>query len=176
MSDVEAINIDAIKLSGNRRSKYNLLVEDEKLVDLILTSQVEEGIYYYDYGTSFPETMSSVTIQEPDFEVVKPIENKEPSFYQDSSAKLTLKLKNGKTCEYTKYLDSKTYQTVIESLGSTKINYVEKNIVPLLSGINLSKGYSLIKDTPEKAFRYADEMLYADKLSKKRRNCSAENI
>ena len=43
-------------------------------------------------------------------------------------------------------------------------------------GINLSKGYSLIKDTPEKAFRYADEMLYADKLSKKRRNCSAENI
>ena len=33
--------------------------------------------------------------------------------------------------------------------------------------INLSKGYSLIKDTPEKAFRYADEMLYADKLSKK---------
>ena len=42
--------------------------------------------------------------------------------------------------------------------------------------INLSKGYSLIKDTPEKAFRYADEMLYADKLSKKRRNCSAENI
>lgn len=139
MSDVEAINIDAIKLSGNRRSKYNLLVEDEKLVDLILTSQVEEGIYYYDYGTSFPETMSSVTIQEPDFEVVKPIENKEPSFYQDSSAKLTLKLKNGKTCEYTKYLDSKTYQTVIESLGSAKINYSEKNIVPLLSGINLSK-------------------------------------
>jgi diguanylate cyclase (GGDEF)-like protein len=43
-------------------------------------------------------------------------------------------------------------------------------------GINLSKGYSLIKDSPEKAFRYADEMLYADKLSKKRRNCSAENI
>ena len=42
--------------------------------------------------------------------------------------------------------------------------------------INLSKGYSLIKDSPEKAFRYADEMLYADKLSKKRRNCSAENI
>ena len=43
-------------------------------------------------------------------------------------------------------------------------------------GINLSKGYSLIKDTPEKAFRYADEMLYADKLSKKRRNFLAENI
>ena len=39
--------------------------------------------------------------------------------------------------------------------------------------INLSKGYSLIKDNPEKAFRYADEMLYADKLSKKR-NCVAE--
>lgn len=42
--------------------------------------------------------------------------------------------------------------------------------------INLSKGYSLIKDNPEKAFRYADEMLYADKISKKKRNSSAENI
>jgi hypothetical protein len=33
--------------------------------------------------------------------------------------------------------------------------------------ISLSKGYSMIKDNPEKAFMYADEMLYADKLSKK---------
>lgn len=33
--------------------------------------------------------------------------------------------------------------------------------------ISLSKGYSIIKDTPEEAFRYADEMLYADKQSKK---------
>ena len=37
--------------------------------------------------------------------------------------------------------------------------------------IDLSKGYSLIKDTPKKAFKYADEMLYVDKLSKKKRNC-----
>ena len=36
--------------------------------------------------------------------------------------------------------------------------------------ISLSKGYSIIKDNPEKSFRYADEMLYADKLSKKGRN------
>lgn len=42
--------------------------------------------------------------------------------------------------------------------------------------ISLSKGYSMIKDNPEKAFRYADDMLYADKLSKKLRNCSPENI
>ena len=51
-----------------------------------------------------------------------------------------------------------------------------KNSLELNNEISLSKGYSLIKDSPEKAFRYADEMLYADKLSKKRRNCSAENI
>ena len=36
--------------------------------------------------------------------------------------------------------------------------------------ISLSKGYSIIKDNPEKSFRYADEMLYADKLSKKSRS------
>lgn len=33
--------------------------------------------------------------------------------------------------------------------------------------IRLSKGYSIIKDSREEAFKYADEMLYADKRSKK---------
>lgn len=32
--------------------------------------------------------------------------------------------------------------------------------------ISLSKGYSMITNNSEKAFKYADEMLYADKLSK----------
>ena len=36
--------------------------------------------------------------------------------------------------------------------------------------IRLSKGYSMINDTPEKAFKCADEMLYADKISKKLRS------
>ncbi len=40
--------------------------------------------------------------------------------------------------------------------------------------ISLSIGYSMIKDTQEKAFGYADDMLYADKLSKKLRNCPLE--
>lgn len=51
-----------------------------------------------------------------------------------------------------------------------------KRHLELHGNINLSKGYSLIKNTPEEAFKYADEMLYVDKLSKKLRNCSAENI
>lgn len=42
--------------------------------------------------------------------------------------------------------------------------------------ISLSKGYSIIKNNSEKAFKYADEMLYADKLSKKLRNSSSKNI
>ena len=32
--------------------------------------------------------------------------------------------------------------------------------------IRLSKGYAFVKDDPDKAFKLADEMLYADKLSK----------
>ena len=59
---------------------------------------------------------------------------------------------------------------IIENLILIKTRF-ERN-----GEISLSKGYSLIKDSPEKAFRYADEMLYADKLSKKMRSCSAENI
>ena len=45
-----------------------------------------------------------------------------------------------------------------------------KKRLELNSNINLSKGYSLIKGNAEKAFKYADEMLYADKLSKKLRS------
>ena len=36
-------------------------------------------------------------------------------------------------------------------------------------GISLSKGYSMIKDNQEESFKYADEMLYADKQAKKLR-------
>ena len=41
--------------------------------------------------------------------------------------------------------------------------------------ISLSKGYSTFKDNPEVAFKYADEMLYADKLSRKLRSSSTES-
>lgn len=36
--------------------------------------------------------------------------------------------------------------------------------------ISLSKGYSIIKESPEVSFRYADEMLYTDKIAKKVEN------
>ena len=42
--------------------------------------------------------------------------------------------------------------------------------------ISLSKGYSIIKDSPEEAFEYADQMLYADKVSKKLRDTSTSSI
>ena len=50
---------------------------------------------------------------------------------------------------------------IIEHLSSLKKR------LELDENISLSKGYSVIKDNAEKAFKYADEMLYADKLSKK---------
>ncbi len=42
-----------------------------------------------------------------------------------------------------------------------------KKYLAIDGNIGLSKGYSIIKNTPEEAFEFADEMLYADKLSKK---------
>lgn len=44
-----------------------------------------------------------------------------------------------------------------------------KNRLDTDGNISLSKGYSIIKDNAEEAFKYADDMLYADKLSKKQR-------
>ena len=45
-----------------------------------------------------------------------------------------------------------------------------KNCLDNKGDIRLSKGYAFIKDNPEESFKYADEMLYADKLSKKLQN------
>ena len=42
-----------------------------------------------------------------------------------------------------------------------------KKYLGIDGNVGLSKGYSIIKNTPEEAFKFADEMLYADKLSKK---------
>lgn len=47
---------------------------------------------------------------------------------------------------------------------------VLKNRLNKDGDISLSKGYSMMKDNPQKAFKYADDMLYADKLSKKVRD------
>lgn len=42
--------------------------------------------------------------------------------------------------------------------------------------IRLSKGYSRIEENPQEAFKYADEMMYADKMSKKEADLSDRNI
>ena len=42
--------------------------------------------------------------------------------------------------------------------------------------ISLSKGYSMIQDNPEEAYKCADDMLYADKRSKKMRSSLNETI
>ncbi|MBR5156416.1 MAG: GGDEF domain-containing protein [Clostridia bacterium] len=44
---------------------------------------------------------------------------------------------------------------------------VLKKHLQMDGNISVSKGYSMIKDNYENAYKYADEMLYADKLSKK---------
>lgn len=44
---------------------------------------------------------------------------------------------------------------------------VLKKSLDIGGGISVSKGYSIIKDDVQDSFKYADEMLYADKLSKK---------
>lgn len=66
-------------------------------------------------------------------------------------------------------------EDVLENEIVEHLLYLKKRL-EIDANISLSKGYSIIKDNPEKAFKYADEMLYADKLSKKLRACSVESI
>jgi len=138
MNDVETITIDAINLSGNRRSEFNLLVEDPNLVNLILTYD-----YYNKYKTEYDyrdiTSVEIATVQIPQAIAIPLDKNQEKSFYQSSRTELTLKLKNGKTYKYSKYIDAETYENVIEALGNNKINYVQKNIEPLLDGIKLTR-------------------------------------
>ncbi len=65
--------------------------------------------------------------------------------------------------EFSVLCENMSEKEIIRKLILLKKSLEEKDI-------HLSKGYSIIKDNPEEAFRYADEMLYADKLSKKHSN------
>lgn len=62
------------------------------------------------------------------------------------------------------------FSVVAESVSE---NEIIKRLIVLKSrlegsgDIRLSKGYSIVKGNIDEAFKYADEMLYADKLSKK---------
>lgn len=61
-------------------------------------------------------------------------------------------------------------ENVMESEIVRRLLQVRIRLSERKDKIRLSKGYSLITDNPEEAFKYADEMLYADKLAKKIQN------
>ena len=65
--------------------------------------------------------------------------------------------------EFSVLCENMSEKEIIRRLISLKKSLEQKEIY-------LSKGYSIIKDNPEESFRFADEMLYADKLSKKHSN------
>lgn len=63
--------------------------------------------------------------------------------------------------EFSVLVEGVSEREIIERLLTLK-KRLEKD-----GDISLSKGYSMINDNPEEAFKYADDMLYADKRSKK---------
>lgn len=72
--------------------------------------------------------------------------------------------------EFSVLTEGVSEKEIIESLLTLKkrLNFY--------GSISLSKGYSMIKNNPEQAFKYADEMLYADKLSQKMRRLFVKDI
>lgn len=63
--------------------------------------------------------------------------------------------------EFAVIAENANEEEIIGLMLDLKTELEEKN------DIRISKGYSFVKDDIEKAFSYADEMLYADKKSKK---------
>ncbi len=71
------------------------------------------------------------------------------------------------------------FSVLTESISEKEIiNFLiilEKRL-NLEGNTSLSKGYSIIEDNAEEAFKYADDMLYTDKLAKKLRSTSIQRL
>lgn len=131
VNDVQSVYIESINYTSYSRCAFGLLVEDEELIELILTEA----------GRSYAE--SSSYIRTPDSEVTtitfEESSKEEKYVYRGFNTNLVIKLENGKTYEYSIYLDSGIYEEILEKLGGVKVTKNFDEYIPLCGGMYFSK-------------------------------------
>ncbi|MBO5141396.1 MAG: ABC transporter permease, partial [Clostridia bacterium] len=142
-NNIDIVNVDEIEtveiksVNGGYRSEcdFGLLIEDKKLIDLIISDSIDvvHNSEYYGISTEvYPIDTADVELNYNENSMQKVM-------YRSSTSKIVLNLKNGKTYEYTRYLNADIYKTIIETLGEKKIEKSFGKAIPLIEGINLTK-------------------------------------
>ena len=137
VEDIQSVYIDSINKNYSSTCKFDLAVEDKELIKSIVKSEENEPIYYEDYYYTSSKEISSIDIYQSNDIAVIP-NQKNAKKYKGSNAKLTIKLNNGKTYAFTKYISDNTYEKIIEKYGDKKAVIDVKNFVSLAS-MNLTK-------------------------------------
>ena len=139
VNDIKSVYIDAINARYDRSNcDFDLLIEDEELIKLIVLES-EYTTYNSDYYGVVAETVEVL----PDIKAIEytnAIENIEPvSKFRDSNAKIMVTLKNGKTYEYSRYLQAGIYEEILNKFGKEQASINFTNSIPLLESMNLAE-------------------------------------
>ena len=146
VDDIQSVQLKAINKRYDSECAFNLLIEDPELINMIVSDSIgivhnsdyygatvevvpldKEDVYInYNEATSFPDESGSLSLN-----------NK--VYFNSSNSLIVLNLKNGKSHEYSRYLDIDVYKAIIQKYGSDKILNVVKNSMPVVEGIALNK-------------------------------------
>lgn len=146
VDDIQSVQLKAINKRYDSECAFNLLIEDPELINMIVSDSIgivhnsdyygatvevvpldKEDVYInYNEATSFPNESGSLSLN-----------NK--GYFNSSNSLIVLNLKNGKSHEYSRYLDIDVYKAIIQKYGSDKILNVVKNSMPVVEGIALNK-------------------------------------
>ena len=147
VDEIQNITLKSINNRYNSESVFELLIEDEEIIDMIVSESL--GIVYNSsyYGVdieTYEVSMKEVTALENAADIstneIRDIEMlNDVKKYKNSNAKILIKMKNGKTHEYTRYLDEHVYRAILTKYGTQKNENTFKNAIPLLEGINMTK-------------------------------------
>ena len=147
VDEIQNVSLKSINNRYNSESLFDLLVEDKEIIDMIVSESlgiVYNSSYYgvdlepYDIATSevtIAENSADISVNEIK-DIEAPIDVKK---YKNSNAKILIKMKNGKTYEYTRYLDEHVYRAILTKYGTQKIQKSFKNAIPFLEDINITK-------------------------------------
>lgn len=131
--DVKSIVIENISFSSNNKKEFNLLVEDEELVNLIMNNCLNlynysvTGQYVRPIDTEAYSSAIEITENENIGRIDYQEEKRKPQFSTD----LKLKLKNGRVYNYSDYLTLETWNKILEKYGAdeTKQDFSKMKVV-----------------------------------------------
>ena len=134
VDEIQSICLKTINKRYNSECEFNLLIEDEEIINMIVSKDigvVENSDYYGVDVEIYPIPTEDIKIKDEAILVNKPK-------YNSSNARIMLNMRNGKTYEYTRYIESEVYEAILSKYGANRIEKTFENAIPLLEEINMT--------------------------------------